>query len=706
MAELGRLDLDGPRTIIPAFNLLASPFVILGAMPGSPTSDLPGLADVVGTAEAAGAMRTLSVPKTRLTAELAFLPGAAEAAPGILGALRRGERPDTAGLPGAALANVLAHLCAHGQAGLGDDAALIASQPGPADAALVAAIDLDRRQAGMPAVVPAMLKAEQDGLAERHAAALVQACQARKDAAARLTELVRGAPDGPPSLFLRRATAIWWRQTGAVMSLLEEAAAHAQADALRARTPDASERLAKAIRSWAGVSLPQRLSDARAGLDHRATLRLQQPWREAGLRLAHEGHPDLALPVARALAECFADLPGEGARLTRDLADCVALVEDLSLEQHLAPLRALVERLGASPSTLEAELGRAPFGPGAPGVAGELWTAFDAAAAACVTSEAPWTILRELAGRFGGQTRMSGAAPARALLLGLASRAETAGFTALAARLATEAQGLERSAAQWHYLGLSKAAKTSWNPFQARRARAALRVALALTDDPAERAALQADERGMGLRVSRNIIGYGAIAFVLVMAVKSNFLDHAHPAADLAAAPQTPITAPDPAAGSERNPAPAPAPLVPIVVMPDPVQPAPQTATNLRPMRSIPGFGQPERSGRDTARPIAFLARTRLPERAPGDADHDFSLAEVRWCMFNGIRLEAAMEAADAVHDTARADAVMALVGVWRPQCNAYDASDRNHAQGERETRRDHALLEREGRDMLQGTPR
>lgn len=77
------------------FSLLSSPFAVLGATPLTPLEEPNDLASRAASpaAAAAAAARSLSVPRSRLTAELAFLPGSAEAAPAVLAALTAGLRP-------------------------------------------------------------------------------------------------------------------------------------------------------------------------------------------------------------------------------------------------------------------------------------------------------------------------------------------------------------------------------------------------------------------------------------------------------------------------------------------------------------------------------------------------------------------------------------------------------------------------------------
>ncbi len=680
------------------FNLLSNPFPVLGVLPGTPQSVLLAMAEPADAA----AMRAISVPRSRLAAEVGFLPGAAPAAASeVLAALRSSSRPDLASLPHAAKANVLAHLCAAGLATHDDQAALATLQPPPGDPALQSAIDADREAAGVPALQPAALVTEQAALAEQHATALVASCLHAPDPAARLAALVRQVPAGPPLAFLRKAAAAWARQSTGRLAELEAASADAQAGLLKQLDDSSAARLCDAVRAWAALSLPQRLADARAGLDHAPTLRNLRGWRATATRLSEDGRPDLALPLLQAVAEALADLPGEAAQLPDDVRACAGMLEEQTLEARLAPLRTLAARHAADPGPLTAALQQHPFGPGATGAAAELWAAFDAACAACVTSEAPWTILRALTGGIGGEHRMSGAATALALHRGLVARAQSAGFTGLADRLRAEQRGLERAAAIWTYLDLNDEFKSPWaHPLRRRRVLAAIGRALPLVDDPAERGVLLAEERKLrgaaragwgGTAVLTGIVAAVAGAVTLDNAYTRNApYRHAPPQALVSASG----AAPAPVTAWPDTPAPAPVPSMPasptmpaLPTMPEAA--APPSAEDLGPLKAdVPG---PR---------VAFLAHTWLPEQKPHN--RILTLAEVRWCMFNEVRLDGAIAAAPTPDQII---GVHALGREWRAACDSYDAHRRDIEQATAESKRYNDRLYAEGQAMTRDLP-
>ena len=677
------------------FDLSDNPFAVLGATPSARLEELQALAASIGTTQAATAARVLSLPRSRLPAELAFLPGSAATTTIVLGALRQGMRPDPAILTPFARANVVAHLCAAGVASEGEQDRLALLQPAPGDAALADAIDGDRALARMPPVQRPAMAAEQEALADRHAAALVFACRTAASPAVRLAQLVRRAPDGTPSGFMRRVASAWTRHSVAELARVEEDATEAERALLRIPEAAGMGRLVAAVQAWAALTAPQRASDARAGLDSPAALRMVRAWRTAGVRLADDGYPDLALLLARALAACFADLPGEAARLADDVRDCAGRAEEQGLEPRLAPLRALTQRLAATDlAILTNDLAKAPFGPGARGVAAELWAAFDAAAAACVQSEAPWTIVRDLAGRLGGEHKMSGAAPALALHRGMAARADAAGFTTLAVRLRAAERGLERAAAVWRYVEAADTAKQAGHVGLMRRRRAlvALRAALPLVDGPAERATLVADEHKL-LRNRRNaVFGWLALSAFVVAIGGAWQLDASYSAQApyRRAAPQSLVPIPEPAAPNPDLSAsavpdtrPAPAPPIPTLVDPN------ARVGGAKEFKAMTPVFLPH---------LAFPTHTALPERQPpGNTGRVRTLPEVRWCEFNKVRLRAALDAATDTQEPA----VRALGQDWMAVCETYPNTRRDEDRVAGEVERFRGRLETEGRAML-----
>ncbi len=622
------------------FDLLANPFAVLGATSRSPLAELRTVAD--GDDARESAVRALSVPRSRLAAEVAFLPGAADVTGAVLDTLRHGERYDPAGLPPLAAANVRAHLCAAGLATDMDLSGLAAAAF--TDDAVIGQIDADRLLAGMPPVQAAAFASEIDTLIDRHAAALVAAVSLNPDPAKCLADLLRGTPVQASPL-LRRATAAWARQTTTALSRLGAAASVAVA-AWSAQPSEATTAAVCAlVRQWAALSLPQRLADAGAALDHAVTVRVIQPWRAAARQVADRGLPDLALPVAEMLADTFADLPGQAAALRVEARDYAGLLEERTLAAHLQQLRQLADRFAASPAGLQAALHKRPFGPQASGDAATLWNAFDAACAAATVSEAPWTMMQGLVTAVGGAHRLEGAAAARALQAGMALRAEQAGRAELAERLRAALRGLERAVALGDYEAVVAKVWTPWwlTPLKRQRILRAIRRTLPLVDDPGKRQELLAYQTRLRRRIRTGRIA--ALTVVLLVAVIGGVVDldsdYAKHAPYRQGRPQALSILP-----AFPTPAPAPAPIPIPFAGPSPfAEPAP-----VQDMSPVPHFAFPTRTG----------------ERQPPLGLATLGSAELRWCVANDIRLDSAQAAATLTQGRG----LEVLAADWHERCS------------------------------------
>ncbi len=659
MSKLTELNGDA----VSAPGLLGNPFAVLGATPRTRLAELFELAD---TPAATAAARALSVPRSRLAAEASFLPGAAEAAPGILAALHAGRRVDPVGLPPLAMANLRAHLCAAGLATPDDVAGLAHAMPAGADPVLVAAIDADRALAGIPPCQPAALAAEIEALTDAHAAALVTACMAAADPAGRLADLLAGPTR--PSPILRRAAASWTRRTAAELGSLD-ATANAAVSAWQAR-PDADTLLAleAAIRGWAALSRPQRLVDAGAALDHAPTVRALAPWRQAIRHVAHARQDAAALPAARLLAALFDDLPGQAASLAQEARTIAGLGEAQALAPHLARLNELVARLSADPALLRAGLATRPFGPGARKDAGALWAAFQAAASASLASDAAWDAVTPLARLLDIPNRAGGAAAAAALFAGLLARAAAEGRTGLAARLRTDLRAHQAAAALQLYARRTRKRWLPWwlAPLRRRSVLVAIDRALLVVDDPADRRRLETHRAALRRRGRLFWVTASLLLAVAGLCAGVGELDARYAA-----------TAP------YRQHAPvslaAPASLPPVLpsVLPPPPPP-------------------PDLGPRLAAFPV------RPGEHPPDPGSHTLTVADLRWCLANGARLHAANRAAKP--DDQLGLGMLTLQLAQRCDGKAARRLDRDTVQADVDGDRDR--LRYEGEAMLGNPPK
>lgn len=643
--------------------LLANPFAVLGATPRTPVDELFELAD---TPEATAAARALSVPRSRLAAEASFLPGAADRAAAILNDLRAGRRPDPGGLPPLAAANLRAHLCAAGPATPDDLHALATGMPAGADPALVAALDADRAAIGMPPVQQAALAEAVEALTDGHAGALVTACLRTPEPARFLASLIEAAPPGRPPPLLRRAAAAWTRRTATLAAGLQATADGAVAAWRSGPDPATAQALETALRGWTGATRPQRLVDARAALDHPATVRALAVWRAAVRQVAGQ-HPAEAAWAARLLADLFGDLPGEGPSLLAEARNAAAAHEAQVLGPHLERVRALVARLSADVLPLRAQLATRPFGPGSRKAAGELWAAFDAAVAASPASDLPWTEVLKLAPLLDAPPRPGRARGVASLYDGLAARAEAAGRTDLAARLRATLRERRADAA----VELYERRKAGWRfipallaPVRHARVSAAARRALALVDDPATRRRIEAEQAA---RRKRRRWLVGTVVALAVLA----FLGEGVVSGDEEYAAHAPYRTRPPI--SLATPARAPP-------MPLPIPPAPLTAP--KPVRT---FAFPPSPG----------------ETDPGPGGGALTRSGIRWCLDNAARLQAANDLAMPEDEPG----LRALDGDLLARCNHRSVRRLDEDAVHADVERDGDRLRTEGEAMLRTTP-
>ena len=513
-----------------SFSLLGNPFAVLDATPAATLADLAACADRLGTPDAAAAARALSIPRSRLSAEIAFLPGlTAGHIAATLESLRRHARPSgVAELPEMAACNLLAHLCSAGLADDQDRVTLARCRPKNPDS-LAAVLDTARGEAGMPRVQAAALLEELAALADLHAAALVDAVLATQDPAACLAALIEDAAPGAPPLLLRKAAAGWARRSGAELARLETAATGAVTAARQSPDPAALNAAATAIRTWAAHSRPQRLADARAALDHRPTLKTISGWRNAADRMANGDRLADGIALAALLADCFADLPGEARALREDVQTLRARGEEQALTPLLEQLRETVARLAADPRRLCAVLARRPFGPGLPrGDAAELWSRFDAACARTVVSESPWITVRTLVLKLaGGEADILSAQAAVSIQRGMAARAGTARLVPLAERIVAGVRALEGGVAVAEYRRVTRRRWLFWwaVPWRNRRIFRAIDRALALVDDPDSQHALERHRDNLRRGIRRRRVVWAGLALLAGAVAGINALD-------------------------------------------------------------------------------------------------------------------------------------------------------------------------------------
>lgn len=96
------------------------------------------------------------------------------------------------------------------------------------------------------------------------------------------------------------------------------------------------------------------------------------------------------------------------------------------------------------------------------------------------------------------------------------------------------------------------------------------------------------------------------------------------------------------------------------------------------------------------ARSVTFPTLATLPERQPRDDGQVRTLAEVRWCAFNDLRLQAAVAG-----NPAEAAVQRSMDAAWRELCLSYAARRQDENQVKADAARNRTRLLEQGRTML-----
>ena len=614
------------------FTLAANPFYRL---PASPRDGRERLADLAEDAtdqgrltrqEAQALVRTLTAPRTRLEAELAWLPGLAPATAGRVAehaiGLDLAAALDLLGPdPSVGRLNVAAHVCAAGRMEAFQGWVEVL-QAGIDPARLAASIGADRRVAEFPDPPGAEVAAGLEALALRQADAVAGTLHAAPAGAEALATAIRASAPArmPPALdgVLERWDAASLGELAAVAESLDRAlAALAKAPGDWSALPA----IRALLRRAAAATAPRRAREAASGMDAAPARRIAAKVRETAIDLAERRRAaGTAHALTQQLLEAFPDLPEFSAWLRADLAQWTrakAAEADAVLLQPLADALAAARQ---APAETANSIVAGQLQSGGRLLAGRLHDAFVAAVGATLAGDgnAPWLMLREFAIELHNTHKRTAAALAVTQLL----VAHPAPDEAVRQKLADETRLLQRLHATQTGLGLAEAG-------QLRQALVQLDAALQLATDAKDRATLEGmraeiQERRKGQKVAVWICAAVA-AVVLLVAIASEGPSR-----------RSTYTALPPAQSYVAPVIPVPQPLAPPAPLPLPPPPDP-------PAEAMPDT-IPD-TGRETMPP--------LPRGAVLSPD------QLRWCVFRDRRLEAVRSLVATQAQIARYDELM-----------------------------------------------
>jgi hypothetical protein len=390
-----------------SFNLLENPFAVLALGTDANSTQVSGRARELGGDSASVASRALISPRTRLQAEVSFLPGlTGEELRSTLTALGSGKIPGLSGLPPLARANVLAHLVSNGAATPANLRLLAGTAPGARENVLEV-LNRGRQTAAMPPIPQPMFEAALEQLASRHAEALSDGARTLGDGADVLSGIVDsiGLSDTAKAVFLRQTMVAWERATASDANRDLERA-H-ELDAKLRAAPDAAmvAELSTLIRMMAGRARPSRTLARHFGLPHDASAETVDAWRSLAVNLVNQ-HTALtqAETILDVLAKEFGTSDPPGQRVARELESCRARIASGQDLPEIKRFAAALEAATTSPAAFKGDVlaTMALAGPGrtlVPAVVSELWNSF-LAVARNAPSDWPWRALREFAIRL------------------------------------------------------------------------------------------------------------------------------------------------------------------------------------------------------------------------------------------------------------------------------------------------------------------
>jgi hypothetical protein len=389
------------------FSLLENPFAVLGLGTDANPAQISSRAREVGGDLASVASRALISPRTRLQAEIAFLPGLSEKeTQACLSALASGRAPEFSKFEPLSRANILAHLASSGRATAPNLELLFETATSVRQDALEI-LNRGRQSAAMPPIPQPMFDSAMEQLACQHAEALSDGALALKHGADVLSGIVEslGSSVTGASVFLRQTMAAWERATASEDNKDLESAQELTAKLKTAPDSTTVAGLSSVIRATALRTRPLRALARHFALPHDASAEMVDNWRSLAVDLVKE-HKALsqAETILELLAKEFGASDGPGQRVARDLAACrerIASGEDLpEVARFAAALEAAEKEAAQFKGDVLARMSGDSRGHyDTLAIVVELWEAF-IAVAPNASSDAPWKALRAFAVRL------------------------------------------------------------------------------------------------------------------------------------------------------------------------------------------------------------------------------------------------------------------------------------------------------------------
>ncbi len=399
---------------VTAFQLTANPFWLLETSPRARREDIIEAFEEAVSAgktpeqELLRAQQTILTPKTRLDAELAWLPELSPTRAKELAATLSSNpsspavKPLLEAVDGLAKANLAADLCSRFP-GQTEFAKALAESYRTFDTEVIeSTINAARGVAGFATVNREMLDTSLAAIEAIHAKTAVRCLSGAPQPGDALRQLLEGAGDGKPRELLDAVA----REYGGWAEIpLREIGDQIRRDitGLRDR-PDEQESVTsikRALTRWSGVIGPLQALERDKGLDEPRSKAIYDELRVLCLWLVNEQNLIVpALEISRGLLAAFSALPTVSNQVADDIDTLQRMAADAQTAERMAPLLSAAQEVRSNLAKLDSGLTGTEFGPKAKGLAKVLFDAFVLAVDASADSEnasVPWTIVRSLA---------------------------------------------------------------------------------------------------------------------------------------------------------------------------------------------------------------------------------------------------------------------------------------------------------------------